>query len=120
MTLAQFTEPKLLVPRLLSNHRESAIIELSRRLKSAGRIENADSFVDAAMDHESIASAVFDGVTFPLALWSSTVRQPGGGDTAYSTGRVLWSSSSCLLWYLRQPLLHGAKARDVWSPESFR
>ena len=67
MTLAQFTEPKLLVPRLLSNHRESAIIELSRRLESAGRIENADSFVDAAMDHESIASAVFDGVTFPLA-----------------------------------------------------
>ena len=88
MTLAQFTEPKLLVPRLLSNHRESAIIELSRRLKSAGRIENADSFVDAAMDHESIASAVFDGVTFPLALWSSTVRQPGRGDTAYSTGRA--------------------------------
>ena len=67
MTLAQFTEPKLLVPRLLSNHRESAIIELSRRLESAGRIENADSFVDAALDHESIASAVFDGVTFPLA-----------------------------------------------------
>lgn len=67
MTLARFTEAKLLVPRLLSTHRESAIIELSRRLESAGRIENADSFVAAALDHESIASAVFDGVTFPLA-----------------------------------------------------
>lgn len=67
MTLARFTEPKLLVPRLLSTHRESAIIELSRRLESAGRIENADSFVDAALDHECIASAVFDGVTFPHA-----------------------------------------------------
>jgi mannitol/fructose-specific phosphotransferase system IIA component (Ntr-type) len=67
MTVAQFTEPKLLVPRLLSTHRESAIIELSRRLESAGRIENADAFVDAALDHEAVASAVFDGVTFPLA-----------------------------------------------------
>lgn len=67
MTLAQFTEPRLLVPRLLSNHREGAMIELSRRLASAGRIESADSFVDAALDHESIASAVFDGVTFSLA-----------------------------------------------------
>ena len=67
MTLAQFTEPKLLVPRMLSTHRESAIIELSRRLEGVGRIENADAFVDAALDHESIASAVVDGVTFPLA-----------------------------------------------------
>lgn len=63
MTPAQFTEPKLLAPRLLSQHREGAIIELSKKLESAGRIENADSFVDAALDHESVASAVFDGVT---------------------------------------------------------
>ena len=67
MTLAQFTEAKLLVPRMLSTHRESAIIELSRRLEGVGRIENADAFVDAALDHESVASAVVDGVTFPLA-----------------------------------------------------
>jgi mannitol/fructose-specific phosphotransferase system IIA component (Ntr-type) len=67
MTLAQFTEPKLLVPRLLSRHRKSAIIELSRRLENVGRIENADAFGDAALDHEAVASAVFDGVTFPLA-----------------------------------------------------
>ena len=55
------------MPRLLSTHRESAVIELSRRLESVGRIENVDSSVAAALDHESIASAVFDGVTFPFA-----------------------------------------------------
>jgi mannitol/fructose-specific phosphotransferase system IIA component (Ntr-type) len=67
MTLAQFTEPKLLVPRLLSNRREGAITELSKRLETAARIESADSFVDAALNHVASASAVLDGVTFPLA-----------------------------------------------------
>jgi mannitol/fructose-specific phosphotransferase system IIA component (Ntr-type) len=67
MTLAQFTEPKLLVPRLVSDHREAAIIELSSRLEIAGRIENANSFGEAALAHELVASAVFDDVAFPLA-----------------------------------------------------
>ena len=67
MNLSQFTEPKLLVPRLLSRHRESAIMELSKRLGHTERIRNVDAFVDAALDHEAVASAVFDGVTFPLA-----------------------------------------------------
>lgn len=67
MNLAQFTEAKLLVPRLLSIHREGAIIELSKRLESAGRIGNADSFVDAVLEHEALASALFDGVAFALA-----------------------------------------------------
>jgi len=67
MALAHFTEPRLLVPRLLSHHRESVIIELSTRLERTGRIESANAFVEAALDYEAIASAVFDGVTFPLA-----------------------------------------------------
>jgi mannitol/fructose-specific phosphotransferase system IIA component (Ntr-type) len=67
MTLGEFTEPGLLVPRLLSNHRESAIIELSIRLEKIGRIEHRNAFVNAALDHEEIASAVINGVTFPLA-----------------------------------------------------
>lgn len=67
MNLAQFTEPKLLVPRLLSTHRESAIIELSKRLETAERIENADSFFNAVLEHEAVASAMFDGVAFALA-----------------------------------------------------
>ena len=67
MMLAQFTEPNLLVPRLLSESRDHAIAELSSRLKKAGRIENDDAFTQAVLKHESFVSAVFDEVAFPLA-----------------------------------------------------
>lgn len=67
MTLAQFTEPTLLVPRLLSEYRDSAIAELSSRLEKAGRIENARAFTHAVLDHEAIVSAVFEEAAFPLA-----------------------------------------------------
>lgn len=67
MTLAQFTELKLLVPRLLSTERESAITELSKRLEMAERIENAEAFANAVLEFEALASAVFDGVAFALA-----------------------------------------------------
>jgi len=67
MNLGQFTEPKLLVPRLLSEWRDGAISELSQRLKSAGRVENATAFTHAVLDHESLVSAVYDEVAFPLA-----------------------------------------------------
>ena len=67
MTLAQFTEPNLLVPRLLSETHDSAIGELSRRLEKAGRISDVDAFTHAVLKHESFASAVFDEVAFPLA-----------------------------------------------------
>lgn len=67
MTLSQFTEANLLVPRLLSESRDNAIIELSNRLENVRRIENARTFAQAAFKHESFASAVFDEVAFPLA-----------------------------------------------------
>ena len=67
MNLAQYTEPGLLVPRLLSEHRDCAIAELGSRLEKVGRIENARAFTHAVLDHESFVSAVFDEVAFPLA-----------------------------------------------------
>ena len=67
MTLAQFTEPNLLVPRLLSDTHDSAIAELGGRLKKAGRISNADEFTHAVLKLESFVSAVFDDVAFPVA-----------------------------------------------------
>ena len=67
MTLAQFTEPTLLVPRLLSETHDSAIAELSGRLEKAGRIVSADAFTPAVLKHESFVSAVFSEVAFPLA-----------------------------------------------------
>jgi len=67
MNLGQFTESKLLVPRLLTEWRDSAIFELSQRLENAHRIEDATAFTHAVLDHESLVSAVFDEVAFPLA-----------------------------------------------------
>ncbi len=65
--LGQFTQVKLLVPRLLSTRRESAIIELSKRLENAGRIARADAFIKAVLEQESLASSAYDGVAVPLA-----------------------------------------------------
>jgi mannitol/fructose-specific phosphotransferase system IIA component (Ntr-type) len=65
-TLAQFTAAGLLIPRLAGDHRESVIAELSQRLKLAGRIDDAEAFGRAVMEHEELAPAVFDGVAFPL------------------------------------------------------
>src|SRR5271154_2415689 len=67
MTLADFTEPNLLVPELLNERQESAIAELSHRLKDAGRIKNAREFTSAVLKHESLVSTVFDEVAFSLA-----------------------------------------------------
>jgi mannitol/fructose-specific phosphotransferase system IIA component (Ntr-type) len=67
MNLDQFTEPTLLVPRLLSEWRDSAISKLSQHLESVGRVENASAFTHAVLYHESLVSAVFDEVAFPLA-----------------------------------------------------
>lgn len=67
MTLAQFTEPKLLVPRLLGERQEDVIVELAKRLQSAERIENAGRFVQALMAQESLAAAVLGDVAFPHA-----------------------------------------------------
>ena len=66
-TLAQYTSLPLLVPRLTGDHRESVIAELCQRMAGCGRIENAETFSRAVMEHEELAPAVFDGVAFPLA-----------------------------------------------------
>ena len=66
-TLAQFTEAGLLIPNLAGDHRESVIAELCQRLKNFGRIDNAETFSHAVMEHDEMAPAIFDGVAFPLA-----------------------------------------------------
>jgi mannitol/fructose-specific phosphotransferase system IIA component (Ntr-type) len=67
MMLAEFTEPKLLLPQLLSESWDSSIAELSGCLATAGRIENAQAFTDAVLDHESKASATLPDVALSLA-----------------------------------------------------
>jgi mannitol/fructose-specific phosphotransferase system IIA component (Ntr-type) len=63
-TLAQFTEAGLLIPRLAGEHRESVIAELCQRLKNSGRIDNAETFSRAVMEHEELATATLI-VAFP-------------------------------------------------------
>jgi hypothetical protein len=74
MTLADFTEPNLLIPELLNERQESAIAELSRRLKDAGRVKNAREFTSAALNHESPVSTVFDEIAFSLARGPAATR----------------------------------------------
>lgn len=65
-SLAHYTEPALLVPTLSAAHHEAALVELSRQLERAGRIDHADGFVNIVLAHDELAPAVFDGVAFAL------------------------------------------------------
>lgn len=67
ITLSQFTEAGLLIPSLAGDHRESVIAELCQRLQMCGRIDHAETFSRAVMEHEELAPTVFDGVAFALA-----------------------------------------------------
>jgi len=68
MTLSQLTEPRLLVPRLLSDDWEGAVHELTARLANAGRISNAARFVAAVLERESkVPTFVPPGLAFPHA-----------------------------------------------------
>ena len=91
MNLGQFTEPKLLIPRLLSEWWDSAISELSQCLESAGRVENANAFTHAVLTHESLVSSVFDEAAFPLAR-DKTVKELSFA-LGLSENGVRWNTS---------------------------
>lgn len=68
MTLADLTEPKLLVPRMLSHQQAGAIQELTRRLEAAGRIGNAAGFAEAILKRESeLPTFLEPGIALPHA-----------------------------------------------------
>ncbi|HUK84110.1 MAG TPA: hypothetical protein VLZ12_15930 [Verrucomicrobiae bacterium] len=50
MTLADFSELNLHVPELLNERQESVIVELSKRLTDADRIENVCGTIDEALE----------------------------------------------------------------------
>lgn len=97
MNLGQFTERKLLVPRLLSEWRDSAISELSRRLESTQRVENAAAFTHAVLDHESLVTTISNQVAFPLAR-GRAVRELSFAVGLSQTG-VRWGTG-------KTPLVH--------------
>jgi fructose PTS system EIIA component len=66
LTLGQFTEPRLLVPRLLSTGQENVIQELAKHLEAAGRIANASAFTEAVAGRElDLPTFVGDSVAVP-------------------------------------------------------
>jgi len=67
MTLGQFTGSQLLVPQLECATKETALLELSKRLADADHVDNADAFLRAVLDYDALAPAVFDGVAVALA-----------------------------------------------------
>ncbi|MCL5097836.1 MAG: PTS sugar transporter subunit IIA [Candidatus Omnitrophica bacterium] len=68
MTPGEFTEPRLLTPRLLSINQMGAIKELTKRLHTAGRIEDALAFFQAVLEREYMLNAAPEkGVVFPHA-----------------------------------------------------
>jgi 2-O-A-mannosyl-D-glycerate-specific PTS system IIC component len=75
MTLGQFTELKLLVPRLLSDQQDVAIRELVRRLEATARIQGATAFLEAALKCESHSPTfVGEGVAVPQVRGAAVQR----------------------------------------------
>jgi len=68
MTVGDFTEPSLLIPRLLGADQASAIHVLSGLLQNAGRVEDSLAFFQAVLQRDYLASsATGNGVAFPHA-----------------------------------------------------
>jgi mannitol/fructose-specific phosphotransferase system IIA component (Ntr-type) len=95
MTLADFSQPNLLVPELLHERQESAIAELSKRLKDAGRVKDARAFTNAVLKHDSLVSNVFDEVAFSLAR----------GQIATELSFAIGLSQDGIRWGARKPSL---------------
>ena len=90
MNLGQFTEPKLLIPRLLSDRQEGAIMELTRRLETTGRIKNTPAFVEAVLKHEAELPTFIDGVAVPHVRGGAVQRLSMA--TGLSTDGISWGT----------------------------
>jgi PTS system fructose-specific IIC component len=93
MTLAQFTEPKLLIPRLLSLQQDGAIEELTRRLETTRRLKNPGVFLPAILKREhDFPTFIGEGVAVPH------VRNEAVEDISLAVGL----SQAGILWGLGQ------------------
>lgn len=101
MNLGQFTELKLLIPRLLSDRQEEAIRELTKRLEASDRIQNATAFIEAVLKREAELPAFIDGVALPhargaavqrlsMAVGLSTVGIPWAGNKRRGTAHAVF------------------------------
>jgi mannitol/fructose-specific phosphotransferase system IIA component (Ntr-type) len=82
MTLADFTSPGLVVPRLRGVDAPSVIQELSQALQRERRIADSLPFYHAALNREFMVSTYMEaGMAFPHA------RLPGLKEVSFSLGR---------------------------------
>jgi len=65
--LSQFTEARLLVPRLLSDSPRGTISELAQRMAAVRRVPDQDAFVEAVLRRESEIPAVIGDIAIPHA-----------------------------------------------------
>lgn len=83
--LGDFTETTLLIPHLVSEFRDCAILELSRALERELCVHDATRFTHAVLDHESLGSAVVGDIALPFArgadvrrlLFALGISEPG-------------------------------------------
>ena len=93
MTLADFTSPGLIIPKLRGKQAASVVHELSQALQRERRIPDFLTFYHAAMNREFLLSTEMEaGMAFPHA------RSPGLEGLAFALGRSA------------EPLDWGAKA----------
>jgi mannitol/fructose-specific phosphotransferase system IIA component (Ntr-type) len=94
-TVAAYTEPSLMVPRVRSRDPEALTAELASALQCRGRISDVESFCHAVITHERLSStAMSPGWALPHA------RLAGIPQLAFALGRT----AKPLLWFGGQPV----------------
>ena len=93
MTLAEFTNPALIVPHLRGPDAAAVIHELSPRMQRDGRVPDLLQFYHAALNRELLVSTDIEpGIAFPHA------RFPGVKDLSFALGRsdepISWGATA--------------------------
>jgi len=105
MTLAEFTNPALLVPELEGKDVGAVIAELSQAMQREGRVADWRSLCQAALNRESLVSTETQaGMAFPHA------RLPGLKNVSFALGR----KREPFLWGTGSPIAFGAPVRLVF------
>ena len=105
MTLAELTNPALLIPDLEGKDVATVIAELSQALQHEGRVPDWRAFSQAALNRESLVSTETQaGMAFPHA------RLAGLKEVSFALGR----KREPFLWGAGTPAAFGASVRLVF------
>src|ERR1051325_3504138 len=82
-SLADYTEPALIVPQLRERDTAGVVKELSQLLREGGRVPDLLAFYNAALNHEFLVNSATDcGIAFPHA------RLHGVTESCFAFGRT--------------------------------